>query len=389
MTYDFKTLPNRLDQHSEKWRLTENNPELLQLWVADMDFQPFPEMRQAIVDYGQRQIFGYNYASESLFESIMDWEKEQHGYCFDRQALVLVEGVVPALSIAVQAFTAEGDAVMINTPVYPPFARTVRLNHRRLISQPLSVENDQFTIDFRALEQKIVEEGVKLYIFCNPHNPGGRVWSRQELHELGAICQKHGVILVSDEIHQDLTLFGHEHHSFNTVSPNHKEFSVILSSATKTFNIAGTKNSFAIIENPQLRKAFTKRQLANNQHEIPSLGLITTEVAYRHGKPWLAALKPVLEENILLVQEELSKKTNIKVLKPQGTYLIWLDFSAYEPSHQELAEKLMEEAQLHLNDGLTFGKEGEKHFRLNAATPQFVIKEACRRLVEVFGCLRN
>lgn len=278
------------------------------------------------------------------------------------QALVLVEGVVPALSIAVQVFTAEGDAIMSNTPVYPLFARTIQLNHRRLISQPLRVENDHFTLDFQALEQKIVEEGVKLYIYCNSHNPGGRVWS-----------------------HQDLTLFGHEHHSFNTVSPNHKAFSVILSSATKTFNIAGTKNSFAIIENPQLPKAFTKRQLANNQHEIPSLGLITTEVAYRHGKPWLAALKPVLEENILLVLEELSKNTLINVLKPQGTYLIWLDFSAYEFSHHELAEKLLEEAQLHLNDGLTFGKEGEKHFRLNAATPQFVIKEACRRLVDVFG----
>ncbi|HFR4576113.1 TPA: MalY/PatB family protein [Streptococcus suis] len=301
------------------------------------------------------------------------------------QALVLVEGVVPALSIAVQVFTAEGDAIMINTPVYPPFARTVRLNHRRLISQPLRVENDHFTLDFQALEQKFVEEGVKLYIYCNSHNLGGRVWSHQKLQELGAICQKHGIILVSDEIHQDLTLFGHEHHSFNTVNPAFKEFSLILSSATKTFNIAGTKNSSAIIENPQLRKAFTKRQLANNQHEIPSLGLITTEVAYRHGKPWLAALKPVLEENILLVLEELSKNTLINVLKPQGTYLIWLDFSAYEFSHHELAEKLLEEAQLHLNDGLTFGKEGEKHFRLNAATPPFVIKEACRRLVDVFG----
>lgn len=202
-----------------------------------------------------------------------------------------------------------------------------------MISQPLRVENDHFTLDFQALEQKIVEEGVKLYIYCNSHNPGGRVCSHQELQELGAICQKHGIRLVSDEIHQDLTLFGHEHHSFNTVSPNHKEFSVILSSATKIFNIAGTKNSFAIIENPVLRKKFTKRQLTNNQHEIATIGLITTEVAYRHGKPWLAALKPVLEENILLVLEELSKNTLIKVLKPQGTYLIWLDFSAYELSY--------------------------------------------------------
>lgn len=383
--YDFTTRPNRLSHHSEKWKTSEQDPELLQLWVADMDFEPLPEIRSAIRQYADQHIFGYPYASDSLFQSIIDWEKDQHGYEVGRESIVLIEGVVPALSVAIQAFTEEGDAVLINTPVYPPFARTVKLNNRQLVTNSLRVENGQFQIDFEQLERDLVEQEVKLYIFCNPHNPGGRVWSRDEVEKIGQLCRKHKVLLVSDEIHQDLTLYGNQHHSFNTVSPDFKDFSLVLSSATKTFNIAGTKNSFAIIENPQLRKAFTRRQLVNNQHEIPAIGLITTETAFRYGRPWLEELKTVLEKNIDYVTDYLTQQTKIKVLKPQGTYLVWLDFSAYRLEHNELHRKLREEAKVVLNDGQTFGKEGIHHVRLNAAAPFETIKEACERIVGVFG----
>ncbi|HEM6319282.1 TPA: pyridoxal phosphate-dependent aminotransferase [Streptococcus suis] len=383
--YDFTTRPDRLSHHSEKWKTSEQDPELLQLWVADMDFEPLLEIRSAIRQYADQHIFGYPYASDSLFQSIIDWEKDQHGYEVGRESIVLIEGVVPALSVAIQAFTEEGDAVLINTPVYPPFARTVKLNNRQLVTNSLRVENGQFQIDFEQLERELVEQEVKLYIFCNPHNPGGRVWSRDEVEKIGQLCSKYKVLLVSDEIHQDLTLYGNQHNSFNTVSPDFKDFTLVLSSATKTFNIAGTKNSFAIIENPDLRKAFTRRQLVNNQHEIPAIGLITTETAFRYGRPWLAELKTVLEKNIDFVTDYLTQHTKIKVLKPQGTYLVWLDFSAYGLEHNELHRKLREEAKVVLNDGQTFGKEGVHHARLNAAAPFETIKEACERIVEVFG----
>ncbi|MGQ7333600.1 MalY/PatB family protein [Streptococcus suis] len=383
--YDFTTRPNRLTHHAEKWRKVETDKELLPLWIADMDFEPLPEIRQVIRDYADHHVFGYPYASDSLYQSIIDWEDRQHGYKIERESILLIEGVVPALSVAIQALTEEGDAVLINTPVYPPFARTVKLNNRQLVTNSLVEVDGVFRIDFDQLEKDIVENQVKLYIFCNPHNPGGRVWSKEELLAIGRLCQKHGVILVSDEIHQDLALYGHKHDTFNTVDENFKDFSIVLSSATKTFNIAGTKNSFAIIENPSIRKTFAKRQLINNQHEIPTIGLLTTEAAFTYGDEWLKELKVILERNIDFVEEYLATHTRIKVMKPQGTYLIWLDFSAYELEHAELFDILHCKAKLILNDGLTFGKEGKHHARLNVAAPFDVIEEACQRLGKVFG----
>ncbi|CYW97746.1 MalY/PatB family protein [Streptococcus suis] len=383
--YNFIDSPNRLSQHAEKWRKVETDKELLPLWIADMDFEPLPEIRQVIRDYADHHVFGYPYASDSLYQSIIDWEDRQHGYKIERESILLIEGVVPALSVAIQSLTEEGDAVLINTPVYPPFARTVKLNNRQLVTNSLVDMDDVFRIDFDQLEKDIVENQVKLYIFCNPHNPGGRVWTREEVLAIGCLCQKHGVILVSDEIHQDLTLYGHKHYSFNTVDESFKEFSIILSSATKTFNIAGTKNSFAIIENPSIRKTFAKRQLINNQHEIPTIGLLTTEAAFTYGDEWLKELKVILERNIDFVEEYLATHTRIKVMKPQGTYLIWLDFSAYELEHAELFDILHCKAKLILNDGLTFGKEGKYHARLNVAAPFNMIEEACQRLGKVFG----
>ncbi|AUC91972.1 cysteine desulfurase [Streptococcus suis] len=383
--YDFTSKPNRLTHHAEKWKKVEADPELLPLWIADMDFEPLPEIRQVIRDYADHHVFGYPYASDSLYQSIIDWEDRQHGYKINRESILLIEGVVPALTVAIQSLTEEGDAVLINTPVYPPFARTVKLNNRQLVTNSLVDVDGVFRIDFDQLEKDIVENQVKLYIFCSPHNPGGRVWSKEELLAIGRLCQKHGVVLVSDEIHQDLTLYGHKHDSFNTVDESFKDFSIILSSATKTFNIAGTKNSFAIIENPSIRKTFAKRQLANNQHEVPTIGLLTTEAAFTYGDEWLTELKSILEKNIDYVEEYLTSHTRIKVMKPQGTYLIWLDFSDYQLEHDQLFELLQEQAKLILNDGLSFGKEGKHHARLNAAAPFDVIEEACQRLRNVFG----
>ena len=385
--YDFTTLPNRFGHHTYKWKEAETDRQVLPAWIADMDFEVLPEIRQTVHDYAEQLVYGYTYASDGLIEAVQNWEEIQHGYSFDKNALVFIEGVVPAISTAIQAFTKEGDAVLINTPVYPPFARSIKLNHRKLVNNSLVEKDGLFEIDFDQLEKDFVEEDVKLYILCNPHNPGGRVWEKEVLEKIGQLCQKHGVLLVSDEIHQDLVLFGNKHQSFNTVNEDFKEFSLILSSATKTFNIAGTKNSYAIIENPKLRAAFQKRQLANNQHEISGLGYLATEAAYRNGQDWLIELREVLEDHINYVVDLFAKETKIKVMKPQGTYLIWLDFSAYDLTEKGLQELLKEEAKVILNRGLDFGEEGAHHARLNVAMPKSVLAEVCQRIVTCFSKL--
>ncbi len=385
--YDFTSLPNRFGHHTYKWKEAEADREILPAWIADMDFVVLPEVRQAVQAYADQLVYGYTYASDALIQSVQDWEENQHGYTFDKEALVFIEGVVPAISTAIQAFTKEGEAVLINSPVYPPFARSVKLNHRRLITNSLVEKDGLFEIDFDQLEKQLAEENVKLYILCNPHNPGGRVWEKEVLEKIGHLCQKHGVLLVSDEIHQDLALFGHKHQSFNTIDPAFKDFALILSSATKTFNIAGTKNSYAVIENPKLRVAFQKRQLANNQHEISGLGYLTTEAAYRYGKDWLGELKEVIEDHINYVVDVLGNETKIQVMKPQGTYLIWLDFSAYDLTDDRLQELLKNEAKVILNQGLDFGEEGALHARLNVAMPKSVLEEVCQRIVTTFATL--
>ena len=383
--YDFTTLPNRFGHHTYKWKEAETDREVLPAWIADMDFEVLPEIRQTVHDYAEQLVYGYTYASDGLIEAVQNWEEKQHGYRFDKDALVFIEGVVPAISTAIQAFTKEGQAVLINTPVYPPFARSIKLNNRRLITNSLVEKDGLFEIDFEKLEKDFVEEEVKLYVLCNPHNPGGRVWEKEVLKKIGQLCQKHGVLLVSDEIHQDLALFGNNHQSFNTVNEDFKEFSLILSSATKTFNIAGTKNSYAIIENPKLRVAFQKRQLANNQHEISGLGYLATEAAYRSGEEWLTELKELIEKHINYVVDVFGKETKIKVMKPQGTYLIWLDFSAYDISDEELRKLLRDQAKVILNRGLDFGEEGALHARLNVAMPTSVLEEVCQRIIATFA----
>ena len=385
--YDFTTLPNRFGHHTYKWKEAETDRQVLPAWIADMDFEVLPEIRQTVHDYAEQLVYGYTYASDGLIEAVQKWEEKHHSYRFEKDALVFIEGVVPAISTAIQAFTKEGEAVLINTPVYPPFARSIKLNNRRLITNSLVEKDGLFEIDFDRLEKDFVEEEVKLYVLCNPHNPGGRVWEKEVLEKIGQLCQKHGVLLVSDEIHQDLTLFGNKHQSFNTVNEDFKEFSLILSSATKTFNIAGTKNSYAIIENPKLRLAFQKRQLANNQHEISGLGYLATETAYRYGEDWLTELKELIEKHIDYVVKLFGKETKIKVMKPQGTYLIWLDFSAYDISDEELRKLLRDEAKVILNRGLDFGEEGALHARLNVAMPTSILEEVCQRIIATFSNL--
>ncbi|MGV3010193.1 MalY/PatB family protein [Streptococcus thoraltensis] len=382
--YNFTDVPERIKTNAIKWQKVKQDSEIIPLWIADMDFHVFPAMTEALEEFAKISVFGYDAPKDSLYQAIQDWERTQHQVAVNKEDIVLIEGVVPAISVAIKAFTDKGDAVLINTPVYPPFARSVTLAERLLVTNSLVDNDGHFEIDFDQLEKDLVNNAVKLYIFCSPHNPGGRVWTREEMVKVAELCRKHGVYLVSDEIHQDLALFGNKHHSLLSVSLDYQDFALVLASATKTFNLAGTKNSFALIPNPKLRKAFTDAQLANNQHEVSTLGFLATETALRYGKDWLDELKTVLETNINLLTETLTTQTDIKVMKPEGTYLVWLDFSDYSIDHNELGRILQEDVKLILNDGVTFGKEGEYHFRLNAATPISLLEKALKRLVKAF-----
>lgn len=381
--YNFTSAPNRLKNHSVKWQATETDPEVLPMWIADMDFETFPEMSKAVKTFAEYGVYGYAYPAKSLYDAIISWEKQEHNYVVEQEDILLISGVVPAITVAVQAFTNEGDAVLINTPLYPPFARTIKLNHRKLVTNSLVEVNGRFEIDFEQLEKDIVENDVKLYAFCSPHNPGGRVWDKAELIKIAELCKKYDVLLISDEIHQDLTLFDHQHHSFNTVG-DYESFAIVLSSATKTFNIAGTGTAFVLIKDEVLKKKFKSQQLANNQHEVTTLGMLATETALRYGKPWLVELKKVLEENVtFLVTYFAQNAPRVKVMKPEGTYLIWLDFSDYGLSDDALYTLFREEAKVILNNGTSFGVEGKGHVRFNVAAPLAHVKQAVERIVAV------
>ena len=387
--YDFTTLPNRLTHHTYKWKETETDPEIIPAWIADMDFNVIPEVREAVIGYADQMVYGYTYASDSLYQSILDWEKEEHGYSFDKEAIVFIEGVVPAISTAIQAFTKEGDAVLINTPVYPPFARSVKLNRRKLIENSLVEKDGLFQIDFDQLEKDIVEQDVKLYVLCNPHNPGGRVWDREVLEKIGHLCQKHGVLLVSDEIHQDLALYGHRHTSFNTVDPSFKDFSFILTSATKTFNIAGLQVSNIFIPNDSLRRRFIKEIDRAGYSQLNTMGIVGCEGAYKVGAPWLDELKEYIQDNIQFTIDYVAKyMPKIHVYRPEGTYLMWLDCSKLPLSPKERDEWIINDAKLWLDTGSMFGVDGEDFERINVACPRKILEEgleAWRRAYEAKG----
>ncbi|MCH4168393.1 MAG: pyridoxal phosphate-dependent aminotransferase [Streptococcaceae bacterium] len=380
---NFEKAVERRGTNSVKW--DSMSEDILPLWVADMDFATVPEVTEGLVELAKSGVFGYTLNSPALFQSVIDWQEKQHQLKVEKDTIVFIEGVVPAISVAIQAYTAVGDAVLINTPVYPPFARTVNLNQRRLIENELEEVDGHFSINFEKLEAQFKDEAVKLFVFCSPHNPGGRVWTAKELEKLGTLCQKYQVKLVSDEIHQDFALFGNKHHPFLTIHPDYQDFAIILGSATKTFNIAGTKNAYAIIPNEDLRQKFKNIQLRNNQHEVSSFGQVATELAYLHGEEWLVGLKAKIEENIEFVVNFVNQKLpKVRVMKPEGTYLIWLDFSAYELDDKTLQKKMLKEAKVYLNAGISFGQEGSGHLRMNLATSTEIVNEALTRIAKVF-----
>ncbi|WP_368250797.1 MalY/PatB family protein [Enterococcus sp. 2201sp1_2201st1_B8_2201SCRN_220225] len=379
----------RKNTNSVKWdsiKVTYNKEDLLPLWVADMDFMTPQPVIDALATYTRQGIFGYSVVPETLYQAIQDWEQTHYNYQLTKEDILFSPGVVPSIGVAIQAYTKAGESVLIHDPVYHPFANMVKANQRNLVTSSLKIKDGHFVMDLVDMEEKIKDQHVKMLILCNPHNPGGRVWTKEELIACGRLCQKYGVIVISDEIHQDLIFAPHQHHSFHTLDPEFAEFSIILTAATKTFNLAAVKISMVYIKNPALKKAFQAVQNATEQNTINTFGYVATEAAYQKGEAWRKELLRYLAENITFTQNFLQTHLpKVNVMIPEGTYLMWLDFRAYGLSPKALEDKLIQEAGVVLNNGAIFGEGGRGFMRLNVACPKETLTEGLERIRGVFG----
>ena len=384
MSYNFNKITDRHNTNAIKFdlALARGKPEdVLPLWVADMDFPTAPEILEALHEKVNHGIFGYSVPNEKFYDAVKNWQKTEHDFDIARHWVVTTPGVVFAIACAIKAFTREREAVIIQTPVYYPFKNMILANNRKLVTSSLFEKDGKWQIDFDDFEKKIVENDVKLFILCSPHNPVGRVWSREELTRLSEICLKHNVIVFADEIHNDFVFEPNKHIVFSTISKDAAWNSVISTSASKTFNLAGLQFSVNFIQNPVLKKKFHDERDKTGYDEPSLMGFVATQAAYEHGKDWLTALKKHLVENLDFVRNFVKENLpKVRLIEPEGTYLLWLDFSAYGYSDSELDNLIVNKAKVWLDRGTMFGCEGEGYQRINIATPRPILEEALKRI---------
>lgn len=384
MNYNFDQRINRKGTGSIKYDFAKHfgKPEdSLPLWVADMDFQTAPEILTRLQQSVAHGVFGYSDNKEAYVQAVAGWYQKHFQWEIQPEWLVKTPGVVFAIAAAIRAFTKEGDAVLIQPPVYYPFGNMIRENHRQLVNNPLRLLDGHYEIDFEDFEKKIVEHSVKLFILCNPHNPVGRVWKEWELRKIGELCKKYQVFVISDEIHCDFVLPGHRHQVFAALSPEYQEMTITCTAPSKTFNLAGLQVSNIFIANPSYRKQFVKAISQTGYEEINVMGLVACQAAYEEGEPWLLALKEYLEGNRTFIREYLAKYLPmIHLIEPEGTYLLWLDFRELGLTEEALESLIVEKARLWLDRGAMFGKEGEGFERINIACPRTTLEQALSQL---------
>ncbi|MCL2054923.1 MAG: pyridoxal phosphate-dependent aminotransferase [Oscillospiraceae bacterium] len=382
MKYNFDIIHDRKNTGSLKWDCAEKRgkpADVLPLWVADMDFKVPAEVEEALVKSARHGIFGYSEPEDSYFEAVQSWFSERFGYKSETEWIVLTPGIVFALAVAVRSFTEAGDSVMLQQPVYHPFANVILDNSRKLVNNSLVYRDGRYSIDFEDFERKIIKNKVKLFILCSPHNPVGRVWTAEELTKMGEICLRHKVLVASDEIHCDFVYEPHRHTVFAALNPKFADNSIILTSPGKTFNLAGLQASNIFITNPDLRKRFVDGLEASGYSQLNTMGLVSCEAAYRYGGSWLDELKEYLAGNIRAVSE-FAEAAGIKLIPTEGTYLVWLDFSSLGIKNRRLEDLFLNQAKLWLCNGLIFGKEGEEFWRINIACPRKILEEALERI---------
>ena len=386
---DFDKIVNRENTKCLKYDFKEKRgyPEdVLPLWVADMDFKTTSYVEDAIKEAAGHNIYGYTNIrhGDGFFDAVSSWMKKHHDFDVEERWYVSTPGVVFAICTAIRALTEPGDSVLIQQPVYYPFSNAIRSNDRKLVSSDLYRDvYGNYLIDFEDFENKIAENNVKLFILCNPHNPVGRVWTKDELVKIGKICADHGVCVFSDEIHFDFIWNG-DHHIFQETDVSFREFTITATSASKTFNLAGLQQSNIFIPDESIRRRFIHAIDATGYDEPSMIGIAATQAAYEHGEEWYNAMRSYVEKNIDYAVKYVSDEIRgVRLIKPEGTYLIWLDFTENRIDGKELDDLIINEAKLWLDSGRIFGKTGDGFQRINTACPRSTLSEALNRIKQL------
>jgi len=378
MKYDFDKIIDRSNSYSIKyepsWRGKPS--DVLPLWVADMDFAAPPCVQEALMQRIEHGIYGYSEPDAEYFDVLREWFEKRYNWNIEQDWVTITPGVVNALFIAIRAFTKSGEGVLIQQPVYYPFESGARKTGRQLLVNELVLKDGRYVIDFQDFEEKIKQ--AKLFILCNPHNPVGRVWEKDELIRMGEICLRHGVIVIADEIHEDFIFTGHKHLVFSALNDDFANITATCTSPSKTFNLAGLLHANIFISNKTLREKFKEEYAQTGIGQPGTMGIISCQAAYKYGAEWLDELIEYLAKNMQLLKTELPPK--IKLIEPEGTYLAWLDCRELGLSARKLDEAITHKGKLWLNAGYTFGKGGDGFERINVACPRSALHKALERL---------
>ena len=382
--YSFDEEVDRRNTESYKWDVKEHE---LPMWVADMDFKAAPELIETLQQRVAHGVFGYSIIPEEWYDAYQSWWSRRHGFRMEKDWLIFCTGVVPAISSVVRKLTSPAENVIVITPAYNIFFNSIYNNGRNIVESQLKYEDGVYQIDLEDLEQKCKDPQSTLLILCNPHNPAGILWEVETLQRLASICRKNNILVISDEIHGDLTLYGKPHHPFATVSDDAQAIAITLGAPSKTFNIPGLVSSWVVIKNPELRIPFYQWLESNEFNASTFVATIATEVAYTHGAQWLAEATKYIEENIAAVIEYCDKHLPmLKPMRPQASFLMWLDCRQLGLPQNELVDLFVNKARLALNDGTMFGDEGEGFMRLNVACPRSVLIKALEQLANAIDC---
>lgn len=358
---------------------------ILPLWIADMDFPVAKGIEKALEEAVHHGIFGYSDPKERYYKALINWFEKQHAFTINKEWVVKTPGVVYAVATAIKAYTKEGDACLIQSPVYHPFSKCILSNKRRLVKSHLVYQNGSYSIDFDDFEDKIKKEKVKLFILCSPHNPVGRVWTKEELLRMGEICLRHQVLIVSDEIHCDFTYPGYSHTIFQSLNHEVLNQSILCTAPGKSFNLAGLQVSNIMIPNAGLKEQFQKEMERSGYCQLNTLGLVACQAAYETGEEWLYQCKKAIQKNLDEIREFLKLYLpKIKLVEPQGTYLVWLDFKECGFSDEELETFIVHKANLWLDNGARFDASCGQFQRINIACPNATIKKALEQLKKAF-----
>lgn len=386
--YNFDEIVPREGTNCIKYDARERffgSADVLPLWVADMDFRTPDFIVDAIKKRAEHEIYGYTFRPDSYFEAVVNWMKRRHDWEIKKEWISFSPGVVAGLTYAVETFSKPGDGVVVQPPVYFPFFDSVKGTRRKMIENPLKIENGRYTFDLDDLKAKI-DENTRLLLLCNPQNPGGMAWTREELKALTDICLENNIMIISDEIHSDLIYPGHRHIPLASLSEEVAKNCAVLMAPSKTFNVAGLSTSLVIIPD-KTKFARYERAIGVSHLGMGNIfGSVALEAAYTHGDEWLGQLMDYLWENYLFLEKFIWEKLpRVKVMRPEATYLIWLDFSDYGMKNKELSEFAIQKAKVGLNDGGRFGTGGEGWLRINIGCPRSVLREALERLAVAFG----